>query len=114
MAFYNLDDPDDYDSWDGSVDPQEFYEDLYGERDRPFKKKKNTKKWCKGKVGREHKPVVEMNNKYGRRQCGPSRWIGANRWLCFHHVVCKNCKKELRFVPKVCPDNRTDRKQLWG
>lgn len=114
MGFYDIDDPYDYDSWGTPVDswghPLEAnpYNDPYFEygEDRPihFKKKKNTKKWCKGKVGVEHEPVIELNTKhmygsnYGKK-CRPDVW-----WGCYHHEVCKNCGKELKLFFSSCPD----------
>ena len=102
LPYSSWDEP--LDSWDGSVDPEDIYEELYGERDRPFKKKKNAKKYCRGRVGREHKPVIEVNRKYGWRdyKCGPSRWM-KDYWICHHHEVCSECGKELKFNVE-CPD----------
>lgn len=80
----------------GAVDPDDFYKET-----NYTHKKKNTKKWCKGKIGRKHEPVVELNRKYmyGKvKECTSSKW-----WGCYHHEVCKNCGKELKWrVP--CPD----------
>lgn len=46
--------------------------------------KKNTRRWCKGKVGREHIPVWIKNNKYAM--------IKDAEWLDY---VCQDCKKVL-------------------
>lgn len=76
-------------------------------------KQKNTKRWCKGKVGREHKPALVLRSMWGHRTCDPtstSRWFG-----CYHQEVCGYCGKVLRWsIPrKECPqhpDNRIARK----
>ena len=47
------------------------------------KSKKNTRKWCKGKEGKEHKTVWEKNEKYSWSQ---------SLWLIYH---CKECGKWL-------------------
>lgn len=75
-------------------------------------KRKNTKKWCKGKVGREHKPKVELAEKrygymysWGKEiKCGdtPYFFLDKNK-RCYHHVICENCGKELQYTPKTCP-----------
>ena len=72
------------------------------------RKKKNTKKWCKGKVGVEHKPVVKINEKIllGRR--ANCELFVDNDYVqsfldCDHHVVCEVCNKELQWHPDVCP-----------
>lgn len=47
--------------------------------------KKNTKKWCKGKEGREHQPIWEENKKYS---------IPQSIWLIYR---CTQCNKEIDF-----------------
>lgn len=93
----------------GAVEPEDFYK----ETDYTPRKKKNTKRWCKGKVGKEHEPVIELNTKrmYGNiRECRSGGW-----WYCFHHEVCKNCHKELKYMVD-CPDfpGQTKRKWPWS
>ena len=44
--------------------------------------KKNTNRWCKGKVGREHIPVWIKNNKY--------EFVKDAEWLDY---ACQECKK---------------------
>lgn len=68
--------------------------------ERHGRARKNTKRWCKGKVGREHVTEIRMENWYGRDYvCGPSRWL--NRWLCWEIVTCTVCGKHLG-SPKEC------------
>ena len=72
----------------------------------PKGKKKNTKRWCKGKVGREHEWHIVYDKNYNPHnkwhQC---RWVSVNwrplppkkkpgpMWWCFHQWACKNCGK---------------------
>jgi hypothetical protein len=44
------------------------------------KRKKNTKKWCKGIEGREHKVI---------------HWVEKNRWGSYVDK-CENCGKEMK------------------
>ena len=78
-----------------------------------FNQKKNTKKWCKGKVGREHEPVIEVDQKrfYNQRDkdkasCGwmtqygwgqVGRYVRGRWWNCRHHKVCSKCGKVLQY-----------------
>lgn len=73
--------------------------------------KKNTKLWCKGKVGREHSPKIQMSRYAGARSCMvPSGWrlqmYPRSRWLCFHEIVCTGCDKIINHFldPDQCPD----------
>jgi len=51
--------------------------------------KKDTKRWCKGKVGREHETVCMT---YGEMK-GESNYFGFfSNW---YYLVCKKCGKEL-------------------
>jgi len=62
--------------------------------------KKNTKRWCRGKEGREHIPMI-TGPRWG--QCGlrddwrspgsPPRLI----WRCTCREICSTCGKELRY-----------------
>lgn len=81
-------------------------------------KRKNTKKWCKGKKGREHQPVTKLNNKYTYSNRVPNPCgkviIWADKVACYHHVVCEKCGKELKFTPDVCPTTGLARKdRAW-
>jgi hypothetical protein len=49
---------------------------------------KKTKRWCRGKVGVEHKPVVSNYAALGKLAWLP----GAERWLVLY---CSACGKEL-------------------
>jgi len=81
----------------------------YEEIPRPLSKRKNTKRWCKGKPGREHDPKVELNRRIfgyaldNNRECGGKSPLGT-KVFCYHHVVCTKCGKELKYRPDSCPD----------
>lgn len=61
----------------------------------PSGSKKDTKRWCRGVVGREHEP-----------ECRLSKYSFAQEW---RDLVCKKCGKELdwwwpsRFWPRAKP-----------
>lgn len=74
----------------------------------PHKSKKNTRRWCKGKVGREHTPEIrhtgERNGWAKGWVCGPRRW-GLKGWSCHHEEICTTCGKLLRWtLGGDCPD----------
>lgn len=76
------------------------------------RKRKNTKRWCKGKEGREHIPEIVWAKWDIGRGCEPrpaymSMWFyGDGPWVCRHQEVCGVCGKVLQFLldPKLCPD----------
>jgi hypothetical protein len=101
---------DDYGYKDPRSDPDSREQREYPTR---FNKRKNTKRWCKGKVGREHQPVIVYDERYLRwhKEChvAPSwAYRSMKGWYCIHLEVCTNCGKHLRWrVPKEeCPDYR--------
>jgi len=68
------------------------------------RRKKNTRRWCKGVPGREHIVVVERHSQYGY-DCG-KRW--GNWYWCLHVETCSACGKILRHLkPAECPDRKT-------
>lgn len=68
------------------------------------KSKKNTRRWCKGVVGRKHERVTSFDPIWGDRECGPSSWM-PNRWSCYHRISCSQCGKEIKWgLGKECPD----------
>ena len=98
----------------------------YEERERPQRSKKNTRKWCKGKVGREHTTELVYRSHYGyyldKYGCGIKkkfvRWGGSDRvwedtWYCLHEVKCTKCGKVLEHAPRVCPLNVNNLKMYW-
>jgi hypothetical protein len=72
--------------------------------ERKPKSKKNTKRWCKGKVGREHVGEIVLNPIWGKSDCGEVRWW-PGRWSCYHMLACKNCGKRIQWGLRVaeCP-----------
>lgn len=92
------------------------------ERVKSLPGKKNTKEWCRGKVGRHHEvevrldpQIVSMNERAGRATTC-HRWAyGSNEyriWLCYHQIICVNCGKILNHsLGDDCPD-RTDEPEV--
>lgn len=83
-----------------------------GNREHLQHKKKNTRDWCKGKVGRSHETeIVIPQNQYLKECRDAPSWIANSRraprpWFCVHHRVCKNCGKvlEWHYPWYLCPD----------
>lgn len=72
--------------------------------------RKNTRRWCRGKIGVEHEPILvgsyrpcapapEWANAVMRRLCGGD-------WWCGHRSECANCGRVLnpRIASSDCPD----------
>lgn len=93
------------------------------DRFRPTPSKKNTKRWCKGKVGREHKLALRTSQWLSRAySCG---WVmdpwrvalrshkGTPFWDCHHEEFCSVCGKVMRHPWQLddseCPDFTEDR-----
>lgn len=78
------------------------------------KAKKNTKRWCRGRVGREHQLAIIDGEKWSS-PCGPVSdvpfWVLDKNeavepyWSCRHQMVCTACSKILEyFLPNYrCP-----------
>jgi hypothetical protein len=72
----------------------------------PSASKKNTKKWCRGKVGAEHKPVCVSYNEWENRRTW-AKW--SKDWKV---LICSECGKQLDYwwpntiisEKKPCPD----------
>ena len=84
-------------------------------RGRVPKAKKDTKRWCKGKEGREHVPeTVESHIWAGMNKvCGPRPYTGGwwgGKWFCRHAIRCSECGKVLKtFLSEdECPDAKRD------
>lgn len=62
----------------------------------PQPRKKDTKRWCKGKVGREHQGVCktrfEVEGRNDIRRPGEPGWLSNWRYL-----VCRKCNKTLAY-----------------
>ena len=82
--------------------------------------RKDTRRWCQGKVGVEHTPEVALKGGL-RRTCGwRPRWrLDARRfradWECWHEERCANCGKVSRYLGSLgaadCPDFPGDDQQ---
>lgn len=73
-------------------------------------KPKNTRRWCRGKVGAEHTPAIVMGQSWGREcmltgsfDTRTRIYTPNSRWLCFHVQACTTCGKHLKDVV-LCPD----------
>lgn len=70
-------------------------------------KSKDRKKWCGGKVGREHDYVVAYppNMTYpAYRRCGVPSFLGMTRWMCSHRLICQTCgRQESLMDTGLCP-----------
>ena len=69
--------------------------------------RKDTRKWCKGKKGREHVPVVQEDFRLNFECRVLFRWrSGEEYWHCMHHKVCSVCGKILEpTLPREeCPN----------
>ena len=79
-----------------------------GGRDVRRSGRKNTRRWCKGKPGREHAPVFTGSKWNFRRGCRPvatGDWFGnKDGWHCSHQEVCANCGKILREAWQIGTD----------
>jgi hypothetical protein len=67
----------------------------------PCRRRKNTRRWCKGVVGREHQPGIELRPWYGgkcgwRPLYGRGGMVIKGEWSCQHAEVCGACGKILR------------------
>ncbi len=72
--------------------------------------KKDTYRWCRGKVGVEHQiEVVREKSGYHPTNCGPApEWairLWGRRWRCWHQYRCSACGKIMGDLdPARCPD----------
>lgn len=74
--------------------------------------KKDTRRWCKGKVGREH--VFEIRKQrwaialHRELRCGFGQGIFADDtgWTCYHERFCVNCGKVFWYDKFECPERK--------
>ena len=71
--------------------------------------KKDRKRWCKGKVGREHDYQVQVRpNDWGMRRVEPCLepdWLrSVDWWICKHALICQNCGRQEDISQEQCPD----------
>lgn len=101
-------------------------DDVIPDNVRPQRARKNTKRWCKGKVGRDHTPEVVRHHYYAAPLFAdkPCHWqehwsyragerikLRDTRWSCYHAIKCTTCGKYLeQWPPKdMCPDWKGER-----
>lgn len=84
------------------------YDDADGTRVRRFGKKKDTKRWCRGHVGREHQPEIVRDKSMGFVTSCSGR--STDFLPCLHLEQCSECGKTLRrWLPvEECPDRQND------
>jgi hypothetical protein len=118
-----------YDGW--NTGPKRDEARVIAPETPPHRAKKDRRRWCKGKVGVEHVPVVQdsknwtfMVNKFGtdhplvkchwepchrwRMFSNGRRWVHTENdgiWSCHHERACANCGKILECfgVGRDCP-----------
>jgi hypothetical protein len=86
-----------------------------GERMRPQRGRKNTRRWCRGKVGVEHNPAVVIPPNVYRQECRSyPHWRTGDpeRWWCGHKLVCLVCGKVLKWAV-LCPEKPEGMRQMW-
>ncbi len=73
--------------------------------------KKDTKKWCKGKVGVSHVPHLVLHTFYGYSCRWFKFYVGSDpkqrrQWNCMHRIECETCNKVLNAFlnPSECPN----------
>ena len=75
--------------------------------------KKDRKRWCKGKPGREHDYQVQVQpNGWGshgtpssERRCQPHNWpTRYDWWICKHAAICQNCGRQESITKQQCPE----------
>jgi hypothetical protein len=67
----------------------------------PRRRKKNTRRWCKGVPGREHNTELRLEPAYGRGCQERTTYVRGQpgtHWSCQHKIVCTVCGKILRFL----------------
>ncbi len=73
------------------------------------KRKKDTKRWCRGKEGVEHIPEIKKRQGYGGFRSCKMLNVSSERypsiWSCNHELVCANCGKIIEWtLGDDCPD----------
>lgn len=79
---------------------------LIPETVRPQRGKKNTRKWCRGKVGTPHRVEVVRHHYYSHTV--PCHWWQGyvkRSWVCYHAQRCTVCGKYLlENLRSECPE----------
>lgn len=82
---------------------------------RPQRRRKNTRRWCRGKEGVEHVTEVRLSKDATYRAergmpstCYRAEWYD-RRWWCSHEEVCIKCGKIIRWtLDDDCPNFTTE------
>jgi hypothetical protein len=81
---------------------------LQDQEQRRAPARKDTRTWCKGKVGRPHTPQVVLIPwavSMGL-SCSPGDYAPSG-WNCLHRVSCSTCGKiQSQFLGSACPDRQ--------
>lgn len=93
---------------------------MWDEQVKRGHRRKNTRRWCRGKFGVLHIPVVVIpaNSYFYSRSCREVNWLGTSsgerepRWLCSHKLICSTCGKVLEWSVR-CPDKPEGMRQRW-
>jgi hypothetical protein len=78
------------------------------DRVRPVPGRKDTRNWCRGKVGVKHVLLIRPNDpkwQYPRRErtCGPAKYLSGHPWLCPEQEYCVECGKITKHgLDKAC------------
>lgn len=93
------------DDYDPRSDPRADPDDPSYREPRNRSKNKDRRRWCRGKVGVEHRIVLVQFKKLPcRTRTTPQ---GGTEWWCFHRRKCEVCGKALGFIkPGQCPDRK--------
>ena len=80
--------------------------------------RKDTRRWCRGKVGVEHQTEVRLDRPAWKRDdvpdCYRPEWWPSS-WWCNHQEVCTVCNKILRWsLERDCPRYTEAVTQFWS
>lgn len=102
------------------TDPQLEVDKALAPSRRQAMKKKDTRRWCRGKAGVEHTPEIIMGQSYGKGCArgghydrSAKTWNTGVVWLCYHVLACTGCGKHLRDVVE-CPQRPADVPPLYS
>lgn len=75
--------------------------------------KKDKKRWCRGKVGRDHSyelglPNWASSHPYKEWTCDPWDTVVGYRWYCRHIMICTKCGRQEDLPSEECPDRPED------
>ena len=68
-------------------------------------RRKNTRRWCRGKVGVPHTPAIREGDPKEQvpdwlKRCGTNSWTG--KWRCAEQEYCTRCGKIIRRRVERC------------